>query len=297
MRGARWMARSALSVLHDTSDPYNLLLFHIIFNTDPAGDIGQAVADHLEEIFSAFVEMEYEVTPNIATGPSTAQREPTSNFRYYCDNDRLDGTSRWQLRLDPPPADQPGNYISQARRPRWPRSRHGQYQEWWDPTNNVIMGESIGCQSNALGQTYDPTPVRASLPGYPRSMIWATVTICDIGLDRNRLISIGDLPRNGDLEMIPNVLFDLATITSSTILREFFRFPPWKLQDFVPIGYQGVGKEAIFWEDVIHIDSPFDASNNANSLMYFAILARLKERGWRLSSTDEDSIRSGRLYH
>ena len=85
-----------------------------------------------------------------------ARERQQAKYRFYCDNDaqHLDGSSRWTLRSDPPPASRPSEYIEQAIRPKW-RHREEQYQQWEDICNGVIMGASVGCEDpNTRAQTY-----------------------------------------------------------------------------------------------------------------------------------------------
>ena len=98
-----------------------------------------------------------------------------ANYRFYCDNDRLDGGSqRWRLVRDPPLGSRPLNYVPQEQRPFILNAQPQQaWQEWEDPSNGIRMTMSGGCHNqNTVGATYRAYMQRPWMPG-----IRATVTV------------------------------------------------------------------------------------------------------------------------
>ncbi|KAL9105743.1 MAG: hypothetical protein Q9227_009131 [Pyrenula ochraceoflavens] len=264
-------------MLNDPDDPYNASIFQLIFNTTPRTDSGQAVTDRLQDIFQALVLMQH------------VNHELRGNFRYHCDNDRLGGSSRWQLKRDP--ENPPSNYIPQAQRPMFPDTINGQYQEWVDRDNQIQMGPNRGCQDpGVLAQTYDAGPVWVQYPGYPQAMIEATTTICDLAFDVLHPTVVFITHTHALVEM--NI--DRFTMTTSfVILHQFTNFPPWRLDNIeLPRDNERRGAP---WQNVIAIGDTFRSLQNADSLAYFALIARLKDLNYFFGENQEWT-REGRMF-
>ena len=291
MIGAKKMATSALAMLRTPNTGYHEMVFRVIFKSTQQEEAGQAVRDRLEAIFTALADMRRVWSPS---------DEPRGNYRYYCDNDVRDGSSsRWRLLPDPPPSSRPRGYIPNTQRPRWPKEKAGQYQEWWDPVNKVMMGGTLTCDGlpwNVLAVTYDRTPIWAKYPGYPRELIWNTVTFCDKGLESYLLASLEGIEPNFPFQVLNDPMTQLSTVTSGNVIHEFCHFPPWKLEDIKSPNHNATAKRyrAYQWEDVLDIASTWDSLNNVNNVAMYAILARMEELGWRLSPEIHE-MRKGRL--
>ena len=303
--GAKSLAKAAMSMINEVDD-YSFFIFRTLYKVERSSESGEAIAQRLQDILTAFIEAQL-----------SSEGDPTDtsffkNYRYYCDDDRIDGLSRWQVRADPPPEQQPPGYVLQASR-EWYRSNiTTPYREYWDPLNNVRMGATVGCnpsaqitddeESSIRAQTYDPTPDQVSYPGYPRNMIWATITVCSRALAPMSPMSIEELHLDACLQKVSLPLTAIAmTMTGSTILHEFCHLPPWKLEDIKrPVGrphfVEGIrepieipelvggdlNERAFSWRAVLSISSPWDSMRNANNLVYYAILAKIRQRSWFL---------------
>ncbi|KAL9109436.1 MAG: hypothetical protein Q9227_005944 [Pyrenula ochraceoflavens] len=277
------MATSALSMLREPRDAYDEHVFRTIFKTNQSENSGKFVAACLEELLTMFIEMD----------EASAATESRVNLHYYCDDDRVDGSSRWELLPDPPVSERHKQYITQDRRPRWSQSEEGQYREYWDPLNDVRMGPTLGCQGNGiLGKTYDLSPHMRPYPDYSPAMNRVTTTICDLSLSPIYFHDFDDLARNFNIGGITDTLNTLASWTAAVILHEFCHFPSWGLDD---VKAPNSSSNAYLWQDVVDIQSPFASIQNINNVVFYTILARLKDLGW-LISFKSSLVRQGRLY-
>ena len=295
--GTYKMVNSALMMLRNREeDPYRELLFRILFKTERTNEEGNAIAERLEEILNEFLNMRASEDRNPVSGPQSA------NFRWYCDNDRIDGTGRWRLREDPPEAFLPRPYFPNVLRPRLPQVPGGIYREYWDPVNVIMMGPSAGCSSrtgdgphNTLASTWDTLSPQASHPEYPRILIRATTTFCDLGLGDPGFVTLETLRPGAPLWELGNIINRLQ-YSAGVILHEFCHYPPFRLVDLRSPRYNPeAGRfKAYEWEDVLDIVSPADSIRNVNNVVFFAILARLRHLGWRLLG-GEPAVRLGIL--
>ncbi|KAL9111204.1 MAG: hypothetical protein Q9227_004281 [Pyrenula ochraceoflavens] len=282
-----------MEMLQSHDDDYRDFLFNLIFKTNPASDEGEAVVDRLKEIYTAF--RESRLVRN--------STHPSGNYRFYCDNDRIDGSGRWKLREDPP-LRWPRNYIPQTERPLFPDTAEGQYQEYVDPENQAFMGPTIGCLVNdnrplrrvTFATSWDLSPVWVSHQGFPKQLIRATTTFCDVGLAPKTagFMSIDSIMPRSNFNIIPDMINRLAR-SAGPMLHEFCHYPPFRLKDVASPNPQSGSARAYTWIDVLDIPGPFRSIENVNNVVFFAILARLRDRGWLLSREPQD-IRTGRFY-
>ncbi|KAL9106563.1 MAG: hypothetical protein Q9227_008409 [Pyrenula ochraceoflavens] len=274
-------------MLRDTNDNYNHFVFETIFK-DRLND-STSIVLMLEQIFTSFIRMRRQTV-----GADAPTEQSRGNFRYYCDNDRIDGTARWQILPDPPPAQRPRDYIPQAdRNLRGPQTRTG-YRQFWDAANAVMMGSFLGCQENMVhAVTFLPTFRGADESSQTQVTPRAVVTLCDFMFDTDSPTSLEDISSETNLGRKEETMAALRTMPSSIILHEFCHFPPWSLKD-IKLGDDRRGS-AYSWTDILNIRSPESSITNVNNVVFYAILARLKEGGWRLSRRP-NGIRRGALY-
>ena len=165
-----WAASATSKLKSDPPDPQGVQYFARIFS--PGGRPGERVYERrLREIVGKHVPTPYSVPsylvsskadvlghPSTQPGISglgsvsgnTARDRNRANYRFYCDNDRLDpnGRSRWKLRKDPPPSQRPYGYVLMKDRPLYGSvlaARSGIWSEWEDRDNGILKFASQDC--------------------------------------------------------------------------------------------------------------------------------------------------------
>ncbi|KAL9112941.1 MAG: hypothetical protein Q9227_002805 [Pyrenula ochraceoflavens] len=231
-----------------------------------------------------------------------------SNVRIYCDNDpqEKDGSKRWTLKADPPENQRGQGYVLQKDRPRWGDQSQAPgnfWQEWVDNTNGVVMPvASKGCQNpGTQGETYTvPGPLYNPGPGRwtrPR----ATITICNRQLMTGTgdkvwyLHSLAALPEAGNLESLteqplddmPSAIDNFQLMTSFIVFHELTHAVAQIEDQFVG------GQPQYQWAQCLALTGQ-NCRNNVNNFAYFALLAKLRDRQWGLS-TDDAKAKTGVL--
>ncbi|KAL9623771.1 MAG: hypothetical protein Q9160_002002 [Pyrenula sp. 1 TL-2023] len=277
------MAQRAGTRLHDHGDQLQASYFERLFKKPPNQD--QSLFETVEDIIG-LDEHSYHGPFGIAgLRPVSTGERADADLRIFCDNDRKDprpgARTRWKLRPDPIENSNP-NYVPQRQRPEYdPNSPNGWYREWWDETNGIIMGKSGGCgDSKTQAITYVKS---ASKPAAgPVNRVTMTLrgrfhTIASLpdatdftGLNEYRLptnIASNNYPTRGGIDF-------LSAFTSFVILHE----PP-----------RGPSEETAYGWRNINAISEAGAEFNADTYAYFCLLAKLQDRGFRISEDPDDS--------
>ncbi|KAL9108176.1 MAG: hypothetical protein Q9227_007031 [Pyrenula ochraceoflavens] len=298
----RWERSAANRLIN--RDPLQHEYFKRLFS--PAGQPGEPQYEDLVTKVAGMLGHS-----SVKPGISNMVREPTNdrnkaNFRFYCDNDRLDGGSqRWTLRPDPPVEQRPDGYTPQSKRPFILAASPGEAcQEYFDPNNRMVMdkGDRGGCQTpQTCASTY-----RVKLPGPWTPGVRATVTICDYVLKQHEFkpvlheaVNTQDVTKFSPVMIGDRMFYPIEfveSLISEVILHEMHHLPAWwledepsPLRDSAPV-FEGL---AYGWRDVQAL-SPDKQINNVNNFVYFAALARLAELGYRLARR-EDRAKLGYL--
>ncbi|KAL9616506.1 MAG: hypothetical protein Q9160_008622 [Pyrenula sp. 1 TL-2023] len=241
----------------------------------------------------------------IATWRETQDRQQ-SNVRIYCDNDDpRRPNARWTLAPDPPPESRYAGYKPQAERRTYVRPPRGapdpapapgdEYQDWYDNANGITT-VGLGClQANdpSAGITYTK-PINVAQRGDI-----SVITICDIQLN-GQLNSFDDIRTQADINSVggslpPGVKSNINAfyaMTASVVLHEFCHVSYFRRVD-VPVGN---GVKAYDWNSCIALSPPLSLLNVQN-YVYLALLAKLADRGWRLSRVESQWRNMGLLTH
>ncbi|KAL9110329.1 MAG: hypothetical protein Q9227_005060 [Pyrenula ochraceoflavens] len=185
-----------------------------------------------------------------------------ANYRYYCDGDPQDpdGGTRWTLRPDPISA--PQDYVRQEDReqfdPDIELEHQIPYQEWEDISDGVMMGASIGCQNEDTEAEEFHVQTHDDGGGF---------LIEPVHLPPIRAAIIDDVPYYGR--------DDQDGLDSQDS------------QDS-PGGQNGL---AYGWKAVQDL-SATQSLKNVDNVVYFALLATLADRGFRLF---DQGVYQGRL--
>ncbi|KAL9625211.1 MAG: hypothetical protein Q9160_000613 [Pyrenula sp. 1 TL-2023] len=240
-----------------------------------------------------------------------------SNIRIYCDQDPTDdpiyasgqpvipGTRRWRLGDDEPVERRPQSYIPNRQRPIYQPGMplHRQYRHWYDEANGIsTVGEGCRSRSHTGGVTYR---AGTDIPG--QQLVRSTITLCNLVMDGK----LHDLDLFGDLQLsiLPHNLQELGidklvrtsmdaltTFTGFTIFHEFLHTPPL-LRDDVPApraaNLPGSPPRAYLWSQILGLNTE-ESLKNVNNYAFFATLAKLQDRQWRLAEA-EDDWRNGEL--
>ncbi|KAL9619673.1 MAG: hypothetical protein Q9160_005693 [Pyrenula sp. 1 TL-2023] len=220
-----------------------------------------------------------------------------ANVRYYCDNDpqNINGGSRWTLRPDPP--NPPPGYIPQRFRQRYDdRNPNVEHQEWEDLTNDIMMGDTNGClDPGTMAETY-----HIKRPGTAGQQVdRVTTTICDTTLN-SRVHSFDDVPAKKDLSELVNPVQGLTNmdafraVSSFTVLHEGMHMLPWYIHDVESPSDPDDG--AYSWDDCMDMNLAGDALDNANNYVFFAFLAKLADRHFRLSKITSEADQGKLVY-
>ncbi|KAL9105778.1 MAG: hypothetical protein Q9227_009080 [Pyrenula ochraceoflavens] len=263
-------ARSAANRLRD-QDSLQLEYFQRLFK--PTGNPGDL--DHA--FVSAMVIDKFgndEMPSSSRDGVGQIIREPrnnqtNANFRFYCDNDRLDG-GRWRLRSDPPPEQRPRDYVLQAdrsfilnrRSPRQP------FQEFEDPTNQILMGESAGCHK----EQNQAASYRELIETSSQPLLRATITV---GFKIAAMFP-----------MVADQFFIISFATEHPLSSP--KSSKAHRHRRAVIGEQAGGARTgsiLRWQDLLALEPGRQIGSTIN-YVYFAMLAHLRDFGYRLARNE-----------